>query len=177
MNNSSSDKRESLPENNLFIIKEDGITIPSAELAEIINVSFDKGVPVRFQACGFSMSPFIKNKDVITIFPLSGRTPCTGDIVAFRQPLTNKLIVHRIVGKKGAHLLLKGDNQPTPDGYITNEDVLGCVQKVERNGKKVLFGLGPERFIIAFLTRRNILQPVIRPIWKIIRPVVRRGPE
>jgi len=97
-----------------------------------------------------------------------------GDIVAFIRPKLNKLIIHRVVGKKTEYFHIKGDNIPDTDEQIPATNILGRVTRVERNGKEVFWGLGPERFLIAFLTRRGLLFPLFYPIWRMVRPIVRR---
>ena len=72
--------------------------------------------------------------------------------------------IHRVIGKKGNTYLLKGDNATETDGLISESDILGCVRMVERRGLRVFFGLGPERFLIAYLNRRGILLSLIYPI-------------
>lgn len=56
--------------------------------------------------------------------------------------------IHRVVRKKGNIYLLKGDNATEADGLISGSNILGCVRIVEREGLRVFFGLGPERFLI-----------------------------
>jgi hypothetical protein len=65
-----------------------------------------------------------------------------------------------VIGKNGYSNLTMGDNSPKADGMIPRKSILGSVQKVERDGKKVYRGLGPERFLIAFLTCRGLLFPL-----------------
>ena len=119
------------------------------------------------------MSPFIKDSDVVTISPMSNASPGFGDVIAFIHPRTERLIIHRVVGKIGDAFLLKGESALGPDGLIKKENILGLVTKVERKGKKVFLGLGPERFLIALLTRKNLLLPILIPLWRVFRPVVR----
>jgi hypothetical protein len=73
----------------------------------------------------------------------------------------------------GAESWMRGDNSLQADGFFPKTSILGRVERVERNGKRVYLGLGPERFLIAFLTRTNLLLPVLRPVWRVFRPVVR----
>lgn len=127
----------------------------------------------RLQVKGYSMSPFIKDGDVVTISTIVDSSPGFGDVIAFIHPRTERLIIHRVVGKIGDAFLLKGESALEPDGLIKKENILGLVTKVERKGKKVFLGLGPERFLIALLTRTNLLLPVLRPVWRIFRPIVR----
>ncbi len=141
---------------------------------ELIRAVLDKGVPFRFKAKGISMHPFIRNGDVITVYPLSGTLPRYGDVVAFIRPGTSVLIVHRVVGKIDDSFLIRGDNTGYFDGLIPTANILGYVTKVERNDREAYLGLGPERFLIAFLTRRGLLLPLLRPVRRLIRPIVKR---
>jgi hypothetical protein len=79
-----------------------------------------------------------------------------------------------VVGKKGEYFHIKGDNTLDTDEPIPATNILGRVTGVERKGKEVFFGLGPERFLIAFLTKRGLLSPLFYPVWRMVRPIVRR---
>lgn len=107
------------------------------------------------------MSPFIRDGDVITIAPIINHNPGLGEVVAFTRPDTGKLVVHRIVAKRNDHALLVGDNiSDTPDGIIPMNKIIGRVINVERKHKHIWLGLGPERFLIAWLSRSRQLLPL-----------------
>ena len=142
-------------------------------LVELVKEVLSKRVECRLQVKGFSMSPFIKDSDVVKISPMSDSAPEFGDVIAFVHPKADKFIIHRVVRKIGDACLVKGENALEPDGLIERKHIIGVITRVERKGKKVFFGLGPERFLIALLTRTNLLLPILRPVWKIFRPVVR----
>jgi hypothetical protein len=127
-------------------------------LSGLLETTLAKGALFRFAAKGFSMTPFIKDGDIITVAPLSVSAPGLGKPVAFRHPSSEKVLVHRIVGKKNKYCLIKGDSFNVADGLIAEGDILGCVSKIERKGKDVPFGLGPERYAIAFLSRKGLLR-------------------
>ena len=156
MNNSHSARTE----NPLYSINGEGLSIAGKDLVKILRDVLSKGVPFRFQTPGFSMSPFIKDGDIVTVTSLPDGSPGIGDVVAFIRPGAERLVVHRVVGKKNGSFMIKGDNTADTDGLIPGTNILGCVKKVERRGKKVFLGLGPERFLIAFLARRNFLLPM-----------------
>lgn len=145
-------------------------SISGAALAELLQDVLRKGLPFTFRARGFSMSPFIKDGDDLTLFALNGISPGPGDVVAFIHKGTGVPFIHRVVGKKENTYLLKGDNAPETDGLISASDILGCVRMVERSGLRVFFGLGPERFLIAYLSRRGILLPLIHMLRKLRLP-------
>ena len=157
-----------------LIEKEGELSLSETTLVELLQEVLSKGAPFRFRAKGFSMYPFIKDGDVITVSPLRRTSLSLGDVVAFIPPRTEKLTIHRVIGKKGNSCLIRGDNTSQNDGLIHETNILGYVTRVERDGKKVSLGLGLERFIIAFLTRRGLLSPFLLPVWKLIRPLIRR---
>jgi hypothetical protein len=122
------------------------------------------------------MYPFIRDADVLTVSPQLGRRASPGDVVAFCHPDTGKLMVHRVVAWRPGAYLLRGDNAPEVDGLIPPEKVLGLVTRIERKGKKVWLGRGPERRLLAWLARRDLLQPLIFRAWQVIHPFAWRSP-
>jgi len=159
------------------VIKGSDLPLSGRALVELLRAVLSKGVPARFQAKGFSMSPFIKNKDVVTISPLQRNQPGLGEIIAFVHPETQGLCIHRIVRRKDGISVTKGDNLSETDECVPRENILGFVTRVERNGKEVLLGLGLERFLIAILARRGLLFPLLLPLWKAVRAYLRRAPR
>jgi hypothetical protein len=159
----------------LFTKKREELSLSSQQLEKLMRGVLGKGAAFRFQGKGFSMSPFIKDGDVLTIAPVQGSAPGFGDVVVFTHPNTGKLIIHRIIGKKAGSYLTKGDNAPEGDGLISRAAILARVTKVERNGKYISLGLGPDRFIIAFVIRKGLL-PLLNPIWRFVRFFIRRRP-
>lgn len=151
------------------------LPLSNSALTELLRAVLDKGMPFRFQARGFSMHPLIKDSDIITVSPISGAAPRLGDVVVFIHPKFDNLILHRVVGKKGNRFLIKGDNIQDYDGYIPRDRILGYVTKVERDDKLLSIGLGPERVLISFLTRRRRFYPSLLPIWRLIRPLIGRS--
>jgi hypothetical protein len=152
------------------------LSLLNEPLKELLIGVLDKGAAFRFRAKGFSMSPFIKNSDIVTVFPISDHMPRLGDAVVFINPDTEELIIHRVVGKRdNFHFFIKGDNLPTVENLVPKTQILGNVKRVERGGRTVALGLGPEKALIAFLSRRRLLLPLLVPVWSIIRSIL-RGP-
>jgi hypothetical protein len=150
-------------------------TLSMAALIELLRAVTEKGKPFRFQATGFSMYPFIRNLDTITVSPLPAGGRCRlGDVVAFLKPGTEKLAVHRVIRKKGDCYLIRGDNTPEPDGLISAARMLGYVTNVERGGRQIRVGLGPERAVIACLSRKDLIRPSLFLACRLARPFIRR---
>lgn len=131
--------------------------LSNAVTAGLIKAVFAKKALFRFKVKGFSMFPFIQDGDVITLSPVSYSPIGLGKSVACVCPVTKRLIVHRIVGKKKGRYLVKGDNIPKADGLIDKEHILGYVTAIERKNKNIFFSLGRERLLIAFLNRTGLM--------------------
>lgn len=148
------------------------LLLSGPHLAGILREVLAKGIRVKFRARGFSMSPFIKDGDVVSVSPLAGGSPGFGDVIVFSRPRTEQVIVHRVVGKKGDACLARGDSNFEMDGWVPGKDLLGRVTGIEREGKRLSLGLGPERFLLAFLTRLGLLKLLLPPAWRLLRPFV-----
>jgi hypothetical protein len=148
-------------------LNEKQLSVPGPALAELLRVTLAEGMPFRFRAKGFSMDPFIRDDDVITVSPLADHSPGLGDVVAFIQENAEKFFVHRVVRTKGRSYVIKGDNSAGTDGIIPRTNILGWVKRVERNNQRVFLGFGPERFLIAFLSRLGLMVPLVRIALKL----------
>jgi signal peptidase I len=138
-------------------------SMSNAGFAELMATVLQKGAPFRFKASGGSMSPFIRDGDVISIASLDQKGPRVGDVVAFTHPDKEHLFVHRVVGKHQSTFLIQGDNPAcSPDGLIPAGDLIGKVIKVERDGRTVVFGIGPERVLIAYFSRVGLLSILLK---------------
>ena len=54
------------------------LALSGAALQEFLAAVLERTVPFRFTARGYSMHPFIRDADVITVSPLGGRAPRVG---------------------------------------------------------------------------------------------------
>jgi hypothetical protein len=151
--------------------KEGTLSIPFLVL--LLRTVLEKGKPFRFEATGDSMSPFIRNGDIITVSPLLGAPPRLGDVVAYIRPeRRRKLVVHRVIGRRNGSYLIRGDSAPDHTDLVPKADILGRVSRVKRNGRRVCLGLGPERRLVAFVIRNGLLLHLLMPLWRLVRPIV-----
>ena len=99
-------------------------------LAETI---LKQGNCIRFRAEGRSMSPSIRNGDIIEVGPdIDDITP--GDIILYRSK-ENTPVVHRVIKiNESIGILTKGDSSLSFDNPITHEHVLGRVIEVKKSG-------------------------------------------
>jgi hypothetical protein len=136
------------------LVREEGeLSLSGLALAELMTAVLDRGKAFRFRARGASMSPFVKDGDVITVDPLRGRRPPRGSVVAFLHPKTGRLAVHRIVGRGPDGYLVRGDNTDVADGTLPDGRILGLVTEVVRAGERVRLVRGRTAALVAWLSR------------------------
>jgi hypothetical protein len=153
-----------------YVTQSGELSISNASQLELLLAMKERGVSLKTMVRGFSMTPFIRNLDVLTIAPLGNHRLRLGDVVAFKHPDTGRLALHRIIRSTASGWLVKGDNSRKPDSEVPSNLILGCVTRVERRGRRVRFGLGPERSAIALLSRGRGLY-LCRQLWLLARRV------
>lgn len=94
---------------------------------------------ISLRVHGTSMQPWVRPKDIALIRKISIENVRCGDVVLFRRE--NHLLVHRIVQKSGSldatQLLSKGDAHPTSDGVVQEQELLGRVVRIYRDGRRI----------------------------------------
>jgi hypothetical protein len=154
-------------------LKPNEISFSSQALIELIGPVLSKGASFRFQVRGFSMVPFIRDNDVVTISSICNSSIGFGQPVAFINPCSGKLTIHRVIGKNSNAYLIKGDSIFKIDGLVPKENILGVITGIDRKARRIKLGLGPERFIIGLLSRLKIL-PLCFWCWMLIPFSARR---
>jgi hypothetical protein len=119
--------------------KDEGVSLSAPVIMELIEAVHEKGAPFRFKANGYSMKPAIRDGDQVTLSPLGNLPIGRGAVLAFRHPNRLQMLVHRALRRKGDHFLFKGDNCFAADGWISAENLLGLVTRVERKGKSIFW--------------------------------------
>lgn len=120
---------------------------------ELLRGMAERGVPLRTTVRGYSMTPFVRDGDVVTIVPMAGGEPHIGDVTAVALPGNGRMAVHRVIARSGAGWLVRGDNCSEADGVFTRDAFVGRVVRVERRGRDVRLGLGAQGAWVAALSR------------------------
>lgn len=155
-------------------MKSNELSLSAEDLSGLLEAVVSKRADIRLKVNGFSMYPFIKGGDVVTISPLSKVAAGIGKIVAFYRPPSKRMVIHRIVGRNRGYYLIKGDNILGSDGFVPEGNVFGTVTKIERRDNVITLGLGQERVIIAFLSKNGLLAVVFR-CWRMAPSYLRNG--
>ena len=104
------------------------------DATELIVDLLAQGHAVQFRARGDSMHPVIRENDLLHVEPVDRATIARGDVVL---ALADRgLTAHRVVKRKGATIIMRGDNAPANDDPIDESQVLGRVAYVLRNGRQ-----------------------------------------
>ena len=94
---------------------------------------------VALRVHGTSMLPWVRPGDIGIIRKASREDVRRGDLVLFQR--NDRLFVHRIVDERqdlsGRQVSTKGDAHPTTDGWLNEEELLGRVIRIYRNGKRI----------------------------------------
>ncbi|MCD4720394.1 MAG: S24/S26 family peptidase [Desulfobacula sp.] len=135
------------------IVKDHGVlNLSSRSLGKLVKEFTQKRKKIKFKAKGHSMKPFIKEGDTITISPYIDLYPVPGDIVAYLNSVTDKLIIHRIMKISGNSFIAKGDNCFNNDIVHGINCIIGYVSQINGNSfiKKNLISSPFKRVLTAF---------------------------
>ena len=146
------------------------LTVSSIEVGKLMQDMMFLDTPIRLKASGSSMVPFIRDGDVLTISPKSKEEPSLGKVTAFINAGNQNLLIHRVIKVKSKTYLIKGDNSyDKTDGWIDINQILGCVTRIERDERDIRFGLGVERYLLAWFSRHNLLKRITSRISTFFR--------
>jgi signal peptidase I len=119
------------------------------DLAAEVLASFGEA---RLPVSGSSMFPAMWPGDLLEV-----RRPAepiqTGDVVLFERH--GRLVVHRVVGQTGHHLITRGDRVRHPDAPVPASDILGHVTAIKRRGRRINPRLTPLQRIVSSVLRRT----------------------
>jgi signal peptidase I len=124
---------------------------------ELITELLQDGYKVNFSAPGHSMYPTIMANETIMVEPIDPGTVRLGDIILYRT--NGRLIAHRVVGinmlavnSSSLHsdlntqssvlspihfFTFRGDASPVCDQPVKDDQILGKVISIERNGCRI----------------------------------------
>ena len=89
----------------------------------------------RIRVQGSSMLPSLRPGDEVELRSAALHTLEIGDVVAFRR--TDRLFVHRVIERNSQRqLVTRGDALPQVDPPISQQELLGKVSAVFRNGER-----------------------------------------
>ena len=152
------------------------LALSNAGQLELLRAFVQRGAALRTSVRGASMSPFIRDRDVLTVAPLEARGPRVGDVVAVALGRPERLFIHRVVACRPGGWLIRGDACRHADGVAAPADVVGRVVAAERRGRAVRLGIRSGvggGAIVALLSRGDVLRFGLA-LWRLPRRLARR---
>jgi GNAT superfamily N-acetyltransferase len=130
------------------------------------------GVPVEVRVSGGSMRPLLTPGTILTVLPCAPGDLRVGDVVVARAA-GGRVVAHRLVGRRGADLILRGDALGAADPPVAAPDVLGRAVALRRGAFTVDLDTPAARAAGLVLTRASFLARGVN----VLRPVAVRAVE
>jgi signal peptidase I len=119
------------------------VKLTGDQLADVSADILGRAASLRFIATGSSMSPFIRDGDLVTVRPVNAVDLRLGDVVLYKS-FGRRAILHRLIRRRkqaGAVVyLIRGDASAGACEEVKAEDILGCVVEVSKRGRIVAIG-------------------------------------
>ncbi len=121
---------------------------------------------------GHSMSPTLREMDLLDIRHFNQRPLRVGDVIVFRHANQARYIVHRVHQSTSTGIRTQGDNAPAPDPWrLRRPDIQGQVVSVWRNGRWRPVAGGNVGRLTGILTQLfnrllRIATPVLSPLYR-----------
>ena len=135
---------------------EELFSFSNARLIELMRAGLPEGSSLKLEVSGWSMFPFIRDGDTVVVSLASGGRVRLGTVVVFVHRPTGKLLMHRVIGRRGGMYLIKGDTIFQSDGLASGQDILGMVTKVLRRGGKAISSPAVFRLCSVVLSRSRV---------------------
>ena len=145
------------------------LNLKREDFASIAHEVLDRGRALRFKAKGGSMSPFIRNGDVMEVVPVKGKINF-GDIILYHSSCGSP-VIHRVIQRNKESIITKGDSVPSSDHQVLFKHVLGRVVAVEKNGWRIRLDTPVGRLLNILLALISPFSSLIYPSLKFIKPL------
>jgi signal peptidase I len=158
------------------------IPCSSAAFAELSAEILRAGVALRFRARGASMSPLVRDGDVLLVRPVEPSSVQIGDLVlcTLGSGEPGRVVVHRVVrrqaGPDGLRFTVQGDQVSRPDGVIPAAQVYGRVTAIERAGLQIDVNRHSLRLLSWFAALRSRWNLGVGWVYRLAAGLLRRLP-
>ncbi|MBW6465114.1 MAG: S24/S26 family peptidase [Brevefilum sp.] len=116
------------------------IPCTSAAFTELSAEVLRSGWSIRFRAHGKSMTPLLRDGDLLLVQPVEHGSLRPGEIVLCSLSPSH-VVVHRIIRharqSDGDRFLVQGDQASTPDGWFNSDQIFGRLVEIERDGRRI----------------------------------------
>ena len=149
--------------------KTEMLNLKREDFTSIAQEVLDRGRILKFKAKGGSMSPFIRNGDVVEVAPFKGKMNF-GDVILYHSSYGSS-IIHRVTQRNKESIITKGDSVSSSDQPILSKQVLGRVVSIEKNGWRIRLDKPVGRLLNILLALISPFSFLIYPSLKFIKPL------
>jgi len=149
--------------------KTEMLNLKREDFTSIAQDVLGRGRALIFKAKGGSMSPFIRNGDVVEVIPLRGKINL-GDVILYHSSCGSP-VIHRVIQRNKESIITKGDSVPGSDQPILSKQVLGRVVAIEKNGWRMRLDSPMGRLLNIILATISPFSFLIYPSLKFIKPL------
>lgn len=125
---------------------------------------------LRLRVTGWSMLPTVWPGDILIIRRVDSADVLEGEIVLFSRG--RRLVAHRVVKNQGSAMSTRGDAMRAPDSPVTENEFLGRVQSIVRNGRRIeprrTLAAG-ERAIASIVQRSEVAARVVMGVHGLLQ--------
>ena len=151
--------------------KTEMLNLKRRDFAFIAQDVLGRGRALRFKAKGGSMSPFIRNGNVVEVVSVKGKVNF-GDIILYHSSYGNS-IIHRVIQRNKESIITKGDSVPSSDQPIFSKQVLGRVVSIEKNGWRIRLDKPVGKLLNILLATISPFSSLIYPPFRLVKRAVR----
>lgn len=118
------------------------------------------GATAYVRSYGNSMEPLFRSGDLAVV--RSARSYRVGDVVAYRSPQLDQVVLHRIVARQGKSFVFRGDSNGFPDAeHLGAQHILGRLAlRVPRGGAAALW-LGRPLHAVALAAGASVVPGIL----------------
>lgn len=151
---------------------------PSADFSTVVDGLLAEGLRVRFRAHGRSMLPTVRDGECVTVAPVHAARVALGDILlcaTWRGPIAHRVTAIGRAADGVRRFALRGDASREADAPVTEPQVLGRLESVEREGRVLSLAIEGGLVGYALFTARLRLRPALaaaaRAVLSATRPL------
>lgn len=153
--------KSSSPDNRTdAFLKPSSIRLATPSVTRLFEDILNRDLNLRVRVTGMSMTPFIRDGDIVIIRKMPYFLLKTGDLIFFKNrqglPTVHRIIRKRRTANNVREFFTKGDAMISFDELISVDEVLGKICKIEKTGSPA----------------RSKTRDLESPLWRILNPAI-----
>ena len=154
--------------------KTEMLNLEREDFTSIAQEVLGRGRILRFKAKGESMSPSIRDGDILEITPVNGEEIRAGNIIFYhvgKKRMVAHRVTKRIIENDKLIFLTRGDSNIGEEEKVHPEQIMGRVKAIERKERRIRIDYGWNRLKYIFYLK---ISPLLIKLRRIGGRLVRR---